>query len=68
MPRRARARAEVGHDVDVSALVLIGGILSLIGMAVWIGLLVWAARVDGRVQREHETDAGGPAPPDPPGA
>jgi hypothetical protein len=42
----------------MSALVLIGGILSLVGMAVWIGLLVWAARADGRVQAEHDAAAG----------
>jgi hypothetical protein len=33
------------------------GIVSLIGAAVWIGLLIWAAKGDGEVQEQHERDA-----------
>lgn len=32
------------------------GVVSLIGAAVWIGLLIWAAKGDGREQQQHEED------------
>ena len=31
--------------------------VSGLGVAGWIGLLIWAARGDGRVQAEHEREA-----------
>lgn len=47
-----------GHDVGVTAVVLFGAVVSLLGVAVWLGLLIWAAKGDGRVQWEHDRDAG----------
>ena len=41
----------------VTVVVLFGGVVSLLGVAVWLGLLIWAAKGDGRVQREHDRDA-----------
>jgi hypothetical protein len=35
-------------------VVLVGGILALVGVVVWIGLLLWAAREDGRDQRRRD--------------
>lgn len=32
-------------------------IVSLIGVTIWIGLLIWAAKGDGKVQEEHEREA-----------
>jgi hypothetical protein len=34
-------------------------IISVLAMAVWIGLLIWAAFRDGRTQREHEQNTPG---------
>ena len=45
------------HDGSVTTVVLFGGVVSLIGVTIWLGLLIWAAKGDGRVQREHEEDA-----------
>ena len=39
-----------GHDGSVTTVVLFGGVVSLVGVTVWIGLLIWAAKGDGRVQ------------------
>ncbi len=33
------------------------GVVSLIGVTVWIGLLIWAAKRDGDEQERHERDA-----------
>jgi len=41
----------------MDAVYLFAGVVSLIGAAVWIGLLIWAARGDGKTQKEHERDA-----------
>jgi hypothetical protein len=45
----------------METVVLIGGILSLVGVLVWIALLVWAARADGRDQSRRDAEA---QPPD----
>lgn len=37
-------------------VVLVGGILALTGMLVWIGLLLWAAREDGRDQARRDEE------------
>jgi hypothetical protein len=37
---------------------VIATIVSVLAMAVWLGLMVWAAMRDGRTQREHEQDSG----------
>jgi hypothetical protein len=41
----------------MTSVVLFAGIVGLIGVTVWIGLLIWAAKGDGRVQQEHDRDA-----------
>ena len=35
-------------------VVVVGGILGLVAVLVWIGLLLWAAREDGRDQRRRD--------------
>ena len=50
--------AVCGHDVGVTVVLLFGAVVGLLGAAVWLGLLIWAAKDDGRVQREHDRDAG----------
>ena len=47
-----------GHDVGVTVVVLFSAVVCLLGVAVWLGLLIWAAKCDGRVQREHDRGAG----------
>ena len=37
--------------------IAIASIVSLAGVVIWIGLLLWAARDDGRIQRQHEREA-----------
>ena len=37
-------------------VLVVSAFLSLMGVVVWIGLLVWAAREDGRDQRRRESD------------
>lgn len=44
----------VCHPRGVEIVVLVGGLLSLVGVLVWIGLLLWAAREDGRDQRRRD--------------
>jgi hypothetical protein len=41
----------------MTVVVLFGAVVSLLGVLVWLGLLIWAARGDGRTQREHDQDA-----------
>ena len=48
----ARAR----HDVPVVIVFVFATVISLIGAAVWIGLLIWAAKADGQEQQQHEQD------------
>lgn len=45
------------HDGAVTVVVLLGAVVSLLGVTAWIGLLIWAAKGDGRVQREHDRNA-----------
>jgi hypothetical protein len=33
---------------------IVAAVVSVIGAAVWIGLLIWAAKGDGDEQRQHE--------------
>lgn len=49
--------APCGHDVPVVVVVVFvfATVISLVGAAVWIGLLIWAAKADGREQ-QHEQD------------
>lgn len=42
----------------MTAVFVIATIVSVLAMAVWLGLLIWAAMGDGRTQREHEQDSG----------
>ena len=35
-------------------VLVISAVLSLMGVVVWIGLLLWAAREDGRDQAERD--------------
>ena len=35
-------------------VLVVSAVLSLMGVVVWIGLLLWAAREDGRDQRERD--------------
>ena len=37
-------------------VLVVSAVLSLMGVVVWIGLLLWAAREDGRDQRRRESD------------
>jgi hypothetical protein len=41
----------------MTVVVVFAAIVSLLGVVVWLGLLIWAAKRDGRVQREHDRDA-----------
>jgi hypothetical protein len=41
----------------VTTAIVIASIVSLAGVLTWIGLLIWAARDDGRIQRQHEREA-----------
>lgn len=45
--------------VGVVVVFIFAGVVSLVGAAVWIGLLIWAAKGDGEVQKEHDRDAQG---------
>ncbi len=36
-------------------VLVVSAVLSLLGVVVWIGLLLWAAREDGRDQRERDS-------------
>lgn len=38
----------------METVVIVGGILGLVAVLVWIGLLLWAAREDGRDQRRRD--------------
>ena len=38
----------------MEVVILVGGIVSLLAMLAWIGLLLWAAREDGRDQRRRD--------------
>ncbi len=38
----------------METVVVVGGILGLVAVLVWIGLLLWAAREDGRDQRRRD--------------
>ena len=61
-PRATSAHAlesNPGHDVGVVVVYVFAAVVSLVGAAVWIGLLIWAAKGDGEVQKEHERDARG---------
>jgi hypothetical protein len=40
----------------MTVVILVASIVSLLGVLVWLGLLIWAAKADGRVQREHDRD------------
>lgn len=35
-------------------VLIVSAVVSLMGVVVWIGLLLWAAREDGRDQRERD--------------
>jgi hypothetical protein len=38
----------------VREVLIVSAVVSLMGVVVWIGLLLWAAREDGRDQRERD--------------
>jgi hypothetical protein len=40
----------------MTVVVAFAAIVSVLAMAVWIGFMIWAAKQDGRTQREHEQD------------
>lgn len=42
------------------AVLIVSALLSLLAVAVWIGLLLWAAREDGRDQRRRDRRPTGP--------
>jgi hypothetical protein len=46
-----------GQDGAVTVVVVFGAVVGLFGVLVWFGLLIWAARGDGRTQRKHDQDA-----------
>jgi len=48
---RARRR---GHTDGVREVLVVSALVSLMGVVVWIGLLLWAAREDGRDQQERD--------------
>lgn len=39
----------------MNAVYLVGGILSILTVLVWIGLLIWGAVEDGRDQKRHSS-------------
>lgn len=51
------SRATGSHDAGMTVVAAIAAIVSVLAMAVWIGLMIWAARQDGRAQDEHEQAA-----------
>jgi hypothetical protein len=53
-----RVEIETSHDAGVTVVVVFAVVVSVLGVAVWLGLLIWAAMRDGRTQREHEQDLG----------
>jgi hypothetical protein len=58
------ARAvEPSNDAGVTVVILVASVVSVVGVAVWIGLLIWAAKGDGRVQAEHDRGRDGPPTP-----
>lgn len=50
-------KQDAGHHQGV-IVILVASVVSLLGVVVWLGMLIWAARRDGRVQREHDQARG----------
>jgi hypothetical protein len=48
---------DTGHD-EGEIVIVVASVVSLLGVAVWIGMLIWAAKRDGRVQQEHDRARG----------
>ena len=42
-----------GEDGTVNAAFLVAGIISIVAVLAWIGLLVWGAIEDGREEKRH---------------
>ena len=43
-----------GDAVDMTGFLIVAAVISLLSVLAWIGLLIWGAIGDGRVQKEHE--------------
>lgn len=48
------ARVAPWNTRVVREVLVVSAVVSLMGVVVWIGLLLWAAREDGRDQRERD--------------
>ena len=48
------ARVSRWNTRVVREVLIVSAVVSLMGVVVWIGLLLWAAREDGRDQRERD--------------
>lgn len=46
----------IGYTWGMEVVILVGGLVSLLAMLAWIGLLLWAAREDGRDQRRRDAE------------
>jgi hypothetical protein len=40
-------------------VLIVSAVISLVSVAVWLGLLLWAAREDGRDQRRRDRSTSG---------
>lgn len=38
----------------MNVVLIVAAVVSLLSVAGWLVLLIWAAKGDGRIQREHE--------------
>ena len=55
MPEHPRfPRPRHGQTDGVREVLVVSAVVSLMGVLVWIGLLLWAAREDGRDQEERD--------------
>jgi hypothetical protein len=58
-----RAALDSSHHVGMTVVILVASVVSVLGVIAWLGLLIWAAKGDGRVQREHDRDEHDPPTP-----
>lgn len=52
--KRVFAGSQLWNTLLVREVLIVSAIASLMGVVVWIGLLLWAAREDGRDQQRRD--------------